>query len=597
MSNHYVKSLAVTLLAFVGFTQHEDTNSPPVRTTENGGLFLPDGFEAVVVVDSLDGRARHLAVNDNGDIYVKSRFARDKDESVIALRDTNGDGRADIIKKFGGLARERSYGTAMRIYNGYLYFSSELYVYRYKLKPGELVPSSPMEVILTDDHSHGMHEHIAKPITFDKEGRLYVAFGAPSNGCQPKNRTPAMAGIDPCPMLEDHGGIWRFDADKPGQTQKDGYRYATGLRSVVALDWNPANNSLYTLQHGRDDFLMLWAEKYSPWESAVLPAEELFQVKDGMNGGWPYCYYDQEQGKKLLNPEYGGDGKLVGRCGEYEKPLIGFPAHWAPNDILLYQGRTGAANNFPDRYKNGAFIAFHGSTNRAPYPQAGYFIGFVPAKNGGLSSDWDVFADGFAGVDPIVNVSDAVYRPMGIAMGPDGSLYIAETEKGKIWRITYKGDTNFGAAQLAQMEKRKTMSNIRTPDKIADNLDRGKPVAGGKVYGVYCAACHQRNGLGDSQRFPPLAGSEWVTGDKKRLIEVLLKGLEGPIDVKGQSYNNVMPQHSFLKDEDIAEVLTHIRTNFGNTSSAVAANEVAEIRKSIDGPNAGKRKPAPKSKK
>ncbi len=581
MLNHYAKGLTLLLLVFVGFTQRESRNGLPVQTAENGGLFLPDGFEATVVVDSLPGRARHLAINENGDIYVKARFARDKDESVMALRDTNGDGRADVIKRFGGLARERAYGTAMRIYNGYLYFSSELNVYRYKLKPGELVPSSPIEVVLTDDHEHGMHEHIAKPVTFDKEGHIYVAFGAASNGCQEKNRTPNVPGIDPCPMLEDHGGIWQFDANKTGQTQKDGRRYATGLRSIVAMDWNPVNNSLYTLQHGRDDFLMLWAEKYSPWQSAVLPAEELFQVKEGMDGGWPYCYYDQVQGKKLLNPEYGGDGKTVGRCDKCEKPLIGFPAHWAPNDILFYQG-AATANAFPDRYKNGAFIAFHGSTNRAPYPQAGYFIGFLPAKNGAISSTWEVFADGFADVDPIVNVSDAVYRPMGIAMGPDGSLYIAETEKGKIWRVTYKGDkTTFGATQLTQMEKRKSMSNIRNPDPITDNLDRDKPVAGGNVYRVYCAACHQRNGMGDSQRFPPLAGSEWVTGDKKKLITVLLKGLEGPIEVKGQSYNNAMPQHSFLKNEDIAEVLTHIRQNFGNTADAVTAAEVEEVRVAI----------------
>lgn len=577
MSNRNIKGLVFSLLIFVGFTQRESRNGLPVQTAENGGLFLPDGFEATVVIDSLPGRARHLAVSENGDIYVKARFARDKDESVMALRDTNGDGRADIVKRFGGLARERAYGTAMRIYNGYLYFSSELYVYRYKLQPGELVPSSPMEVVLTDDHQHGMHEHIAKPVTFDSNGHIYVAYGAPSNDCQVKNRIPGLPGIDPCPMLEDHGGIWQFDASKTGQTQKDGRRYATGLRSIVGMDWNFANNSLYALQHGRDDFLMLWAEKYSPWQSAVLPAEELFQVKEGMDGGWPYCYYDQVQGKKLLNPEYGGDGKTVGRCDKCEKPLIGFPAHWAPNDILFYQG-----SNFPDRYKNGAFIAFHGSTNRAPYPQAGYFIGFMPAKNGTISKDWEVFADGFAGVDPIVNVSDAVYRPMGIAMGPDGSLYFAETEKGKIWRVTYKGDkTNFGTTQLAQMEKRKSMSNIRNPDEIADNLDKDKPVAGSKVYAVYCSACHQRNGMGDSQRFPPLAGSEWVLGDKKKLITVLLKGLEGPVEVKGQSYNNVMPQHSFLRDEDIAEVLTHIRTNFGNTADAVTSTEVNEVRLAI----------------
>ena len=579
MKNPYAKALVLTLLAFVGFTQRESRNGLPVQTDTNGGLFLPDGFEAIVVVDSLPGRARHLAINENGDVYIKTRFAREKGESVIALRDTNGDGRADIIKRFGGIGGERAYGTAMRIYNGYLYFTSELNVFRYKLKPGQLVPDGEMETILTDDHPHGMHEHIAKPITFDTEGHMYIPFGAASNGCQETNRMPNSPGIDPCPMLADHGGIWQFDANKTGQTQKDGHRYATGLRSVLALDWNPANNSLYALQHGRDDLLMLWAAVYSPWQSAVFPSEELFQVKDGMDGGWPYCYYDQIQGKKLLNPEYGGDGKTTGRCGDYEKPLIGFPAHWAPNDMLFYSGSKQAAQGFPDRYKNGAFIAFHGSTNRAPYPQAGYFISFIPAKSRSLSTDWEVFADGFAGIDPIRNVSDAAYRPMGLAMGPDGSLYIAETEKGKIWRVRYTGNKQtFGPAQLAQMEKRKTLSSIRNPDPITDNLDRGIAAVGSKVYGTYCRACHQNNGLGDGSRFPPLAGSEWVTGDKKKLITVLLKGLEGPIEVKGQSYNNAMPQHNFLPDDALAEVMTYIRQSFGNTADAITSAEVGEVR-------------------
>ncbi|GAA4413128.1 hypothetical protein GCM10023187_41110 [Nibrella viscosa] len=569
------------LLAFIGFTPPNDNRKLPVINTANGGLFLPDGFEAVVVVDSLEGRARHIAVNTNGDIYVKARFVRDKDESVIALRDTNQDGRADIIKRFGGLDRERSYGTAIRIYNGYLYFSSELLVYRNKLTPGKLVPESPLEVVLTDDHKHGMHEHIAKPVTFDNQGNMYVPFGAGSNNCQERNRTPNSAGQYPCAMLADHGGIWRFDANKTGQTQKDGYKYATGLRSVVALDWNPADNNLYALQHGRDDLLMLWAGTYSPWQSAVLPSEEFFRVKDGFDGGWPYTYYDQIKGKKIVNPEYAADNRINPEAMNLEKPLIGFPGHWAPNDLLFYRG-AGLTNGFPARYRNGAFIAFHGSTNRAPYPQSGYIIGFVPFKDGKPSGNYEVFADGFVGVDPVVNVSDAVYRPMGIAMGPDGSLYIAETEKGKIWRITYKGNKKtFGPAQLAQMEKRKTMSHIRTPDPIKDNLDRDKPVAGSKVYAVYCSPCHQRNGLGDSQRFPPLAGSEWVLGDKKRLIEVVLKGLEGPIEVKGQSYNNVMPQHSFLSNEDIAQVLTHIRQNFGNQADAVSVDDVNAIRKTI----------------
>lgn len=578
MSKLYLKLSAAlfALLLILGFTQRYNNQKNLAVNAENGGLFLPEGFEAVVVVDSLEGKARHIAVNENGDIYVKARFAN-KDESVIALRDTNNDGRADVIKKFGGSARERGYGTGMRIHNGYLYFSSELVVYRYKLKPGELVPTSEQEIIMTDDHAHGMHEHIAKPLSFDNKGNMYVPFGAPSNACEELFRMPNSTGMTPCPFLEDHGGVWRFDANKIGQTQKDGFKYATGIRSVVAMDWNKTDSTLYLLQHGRDDLLRLWATIYTPWQSAVLPSEEFLRIKEGTNAGWPYCYYDQIQKKKVVGPEYGGDGNKVGDCGQYEKPLMGFPGHWAPNDLLFYQG-----NQFPDRYKNGAFIAFHGATNRAPYPQSGYIIGFVPFKNNNPSGDYEVFADGFAGVDTIVNTSDAKYRPMGIAMGPDGALYFAETEKGKIWKITYKGSKiNYPKTALAKMEDRKKLSHIRTPDIIKDDLDRGKPVTGGKVYTVYCAACHQRNGMGDSQRFPPLSGSEWVVGDKKKLIEVVLKGLEGQIEVKGQPYNNIMPQHSFLKDDEVAEVLTHIRTNFGNTASGISAAEVAAIRKSL----------------
>ena len=564
---------SLIVIFFTGFVSRPESE---VINTKNGGLFLPEGFEATVVVDSLPGRARHIAVNDNGDIYVKARFA-DKNESVIALRDTNNDGRADIIKRFGGSAKERGYGTGMRIYNGYLYFSSELIVYRYKLTPGELVPKSKQEVILTDDHAHGMHEHIAKPLSFDNNGNMYVPFGAPSNACEELFRMPNSTGMTPCPFLEDHGGVWRFDANKLNQTQKDGYKFATGIRSVVAMDWNKTDDNLYLVQHGRDDLLRLWAGIYSPWQSAVLPAEEFVRVKDGSNVGWPYCYFDQIQQKKVLGPEYGGDGKIVGDCDQYEKPLLGFPGHWAPNDLLFYQG-----NQFPERYKNGAFISFHGSTNRAPYPQSSYIIGFVPFKEGQPSGGRDIFADGFAGIDPIVNTSDAAYRPMGIAMGPDGSLYFSETEKGKIWKITYKGEkTNFSDNALAQMEKRKSMSHIRTPDIVTDNLDKDKPVAGGKVYSVYCAACHQRNGQGDSQRFPPLAGSEWVNGDKKKLIEIMLKGLEGPIDVKGKPYNNIMPSHSFLADEEIAQVLTFIRQSFGNNAAAIDSMEVKKARQNF----------------
>lgn len=564
--------LFLFVLAVFCLTYCKQERELPPGDAGNGGLFLPDNFEALVVVDSINGRARQLAVNDNGDIYVKLML---KDAGGnVALRDTTNDGKADAIAKFGDYKDNGNYGTAMRIHDGYLYFSSELVVYRYKLTPGQLIPQGNIETIVTDDHPHGTHEHNGKPIAFDNKGNLYVPFGAPSNACQELNRTPSSPGMDPCPLLADHGGIWRFDANKPGQTQKDGFKFATGLRSIVAIDWNTADENLYIVMHGRDDLLRLWSGVYSPWQSAELPSEEFLRIKEGTNAGWPYCYYDQIQEKKILAPEYGGDGDSVGRCSAYEKPLIGFPGHWAPNDLFFYSG-----SQFPDHYKNGAFIAFHGSTNRAPYPQAGYFIGFVPFINGQPTGKWEVFADGFAGVDPIVNANDAVYRPMGIAMGPDGSLYISETEKGKIWRIMYKGEKdNFGVAQLANMEKRKSESNIRRPHPVDDNLEKGIVAGGEKIYNVYCGSCHQSNGLGASGRFPPLAGTSWVTGDKKRLVQLVLEGLEGQIEVNGISFNALMPQHSFLKDEEIANVLTFIRQNFGNKASGIKAIEVAAAR-------------------
>ncbi len=574
----YVSSGLILFLS--GFSRYSLNLGLPQSDPDNGGLFLPGGFEAVVVVDSLEGQARHIAVNNNGDIYVKARNHQlNGGFGNIALRDTNQDGKADIITPFGRYDGH-TYGTAMRIHNGYLYFSSELMVYRNKLKRGQLVPDSRMDTIVIDQPPY--HEHQTKPVAFDDKGHIFVGWGAGSNAGQVHNRQPGSPGVgEPDspdkgnPLLIDHGGIWMFDANKTGQKQADGIKYATGLRSIVAMEWDPKSKSLYAVNHGRDDFRMLWPDLYTPWESAMLPAEEFFKVKQDFNGGWPYYYYDQLKEKKLLNPEFGGNKIKEGKGAQLPKPLIGFPAHFAPNDLLFYHGKQ-----FPERYKNGAFIAFHGATNRSPYPQAGYIIAFIPFENGVPAGPWEVFADGFAKVDPIVNVSDAIYRPMGLAEGPDGSLYISDTEKGKIWRVMFKGNKKtFGTTELAAMAKRKiTASNIKTPDEIADNLYKGK-VTASVVYATYCVSCHQNNGKGDGNRFPPVAQSEWVNGDKQKLIQVILNGLKGPVLVKGNSYNEVMPAHgSFLSNQQIAEVLTYIKSNFGNTPEAVTPAEVDAVR-------------------
>lgn len=392
--------------------------------TEKSDLKLPTGFHSIVIAESI-GQGRHIAVNSNGDIYVSLNRFKDK-KGIVALRDTNSDGKADIIKYFGHVT-----GTGIGIHNGYLYFGTDTSIVRFKLIPGELLPEPDYEIVATGFlHTH---QHESKPFTFDKEGNMYVTCGAPANACQDPDRTPGTPGQDPCPLLERSGGIWRFSADKTNQDQvKDGYRYATGLRNCVAIRWNPIVNQLYVLQHGRDQLHEFWPEYYSEDQGVNLPAEEFFKLHDGSDCGWPYCYYDDTQNKKLLCPEYGGNGQTEGCCESKQKPIMAFPAHYAPNDLIFYDGKQ-----FPEPYRDGAFIAFHGSWNRAPQEQKGFNVVFVPFKYDLPSGNWQVFADGFAGTDVIKSTGDAKYRPCGLSLGPDGSLYVVEDRTGKIWRITY----------------------------------------------------------------------------------------------------------------------------------------------------------------
>tara|TARA_R110002051_G_scaffold148354_2_gene220933 strand:+ start:5874 stop:7334 length:1461 start_codon:yes stop_codon:yes gene_type:complete len=438
------------------------TKITPKKKELNGGLYFPKGFHATVVVDSI-GPSRHIAVNTNGDIYAKLREPNGT-KGNMALRDTTGNGTADIIQRFGEYPNDGTFATEMRIHNGYLYFSSEQVIYRQKLTPNQLIPEGKPEVVLTDYFPKRWHN--AKSLAFDKKGNMFVTFSAPTNACEDPNSVGQIKGMNPCPGLEVLGSIWKFDENKLNQSQQDGELYATGVRSMVAISWNEMDNSLYGLQHGRDYLHNHAPQYFSKWDQAVLPAEEFMKIEEGDNFGWPYSYYDHFKNKKLIAPEYGGDGKKEAK--DYKNPIMGLPAHFAPNDLLFYKGDA-----FPERYKNGAFIAFHGSMNRTPYPQAGYIVAFIPFSNGKPTGTWEVFADGFAGVDTIISMPDAKYRPMGLAEGADGSLYISESKQGKIWRVQFNGDKEtFGTEQLSEMESRKSKSYLKTPKKLKNNLNK-----------------------------------------------------------------------------------------------------------------------------
>ena len=393
------------------------------QTPDQVKINLPGGFSSEVIAKNLD-RTRHIVVNSNGDIYIKLSRVR-RGGGIVRLRDQNGDGKIDDTTRFGNYG-----GTGIGIRNGYLYASSNTSVFRYKLNNNEPDTSRPETIVsgLLD-----RNEHNTKSFVFDTNGNIYVNIGAPSNACQAQNRVTGAPGQDPCPLLEIAGGIWQFKADKTNQKLEDGIRYATGIRNVVGLDWNTATNTLFAMQHGRDG---LQDYHFFPDSISVeLPAEEMLEVtKSGDDFGWPYCFYNQLTGQKVLNPEYGGDGKKVGRCEDAKLPVVGFPGHIAPNALLFYTG-----NQFPEKYRNGAFVAFHGSWNRAPLEQKGFCVAFVPFKNGKPNGNWEMFATGFAGKEKITAPGQAIFRPCGLAQGPDGSLYVTEDAKGYVWKISYNG--------------------------------------------------------------------------------------------------------------------------------------------------------------
>jgi glucose/arabinose dehydrogenase len=398
----------------------------PACDPDNGGITLPAGFCALVVADDL-GPARHMAVAPNGDLYVATQGGRGGQGAppLAALRDADGDGKFEVVERFG-----ESGATGIALRNGYLYVGTPTSVIRYKMTAGALKPSGAAETIVSELPAQRQHED--KGIAFDGRGGLYVNVGAPSNACQQPDRRPKVAGQDPCPLLEQHAGIWKFDENKVGQKQADGTRYATGLRQMPAIAWH--DTALYIAMNNRDQLDTLWPDLFKAEDNVNRPSEPLYRAEAGANFGWPYCMHDFTQNKLILNPEYGGDGKEASRCSQFKEPIAVFPPHWAPVDIAFYSG-----TQFPQKYRGGAFIAFHGSWNRSPMPQEGYNVTFQPLANGKASGKYEVFANGFAGKEPLMRPNEATYRADGVAEGPDGSLYISESQKGRIWRVLYKG--------------------------------------------------------------------------------------------------------------------------------------------------------------
>jgi glucose/arabinose dehydrogenase/mono/diheme cytochrome c family protein len=590
--------------------QHEIAPCP----RNDSGLTLPAGFCASIFADGI-GHARHLVVAPNGVVYVNTwsgrYYGNDTPHAggfLVALQDTTGEGKADVNQRFGETAQSGGAGgTGIGLYKGSLFAEINDKIVRYTLPAGSIVPQSSGVPIVTGLPLGG--DHPMHPFAIDSDGSLYIDVATATNSCQEQNRTPKSPGIDPCTELETRGGIWRYDANKTNQTFSPAGRFATGIRNAEGFAIDTArhhffdffvkqHHPIFVTQHGRDQLHANWPDLYKPEEEATLPAEELLLLlRQGSDYGWPKCYYDGVQAKLVLAPEYGGDGGTqVGPCATKSAPIAAFPAHWAPNAMALYDQRQ-----FPAHYRHGVFIAFHGSWDRAPYPQGGYNVVFQALAGDRASGQCEIFADGFAG--PLTSPGQAEHRPSGVAVGPDGSLYVSDDVRGRIYRIVYQGGSGAdgSAAKLTSCPGASAPAgNVSADDAkppegthpdagtaavtaslpVPAGATRATVTLGDRIYhgqigGATCTGCHGADAKG-TPLGPDLTDTQWLWGDGSyaAIARTITTGVPQP-----KQYRSPMPPMggAQLTSEQVSAVAAYI-WGLSHRTPAAASKAAASAR-------------------
>lgn len=523
-------------------------------------LKLPTGFCGTVFADGI-GHARHMVVSPSGVLYVNTwsgrYYGNDTPPAggfLLALQDKTGAGKANVIERFGETVQTGGHGgTGIGLYKDWIYAESNDRIVRYKLPAGSIVPRGAPETVVSGLPLGG--DHPMHPFVIDTNGWMYIDVATATNACQLQNRDPGSPGANPCTELETRGGVWRYDANKTDQKFSPAARYATGIRNAEGFAFD-SSGRLFVTQQGRDQLHANWPKFYKPEEEATLPSEELLLLKAGGDYGWPECYYDGLQQRLVLAPEYGGNGgKRVGVCANKIAPVAALPAHWAPNDMVRYD-----KGEFPARYRNGVFIAFHGSWDRAPYPQGGYNVVFQPVAGDRASGSCEVFADGFAG--SVETPDGAAHRPSGLAVGPNGALYVSDDIRGRIYRIVYEGGVSNGAEAITPCPSASApagevletsakppegthpnagasaTANLPVPEgATAAMVSLGDRIYHGEVGGASCTGCHGANATG-STLGPSLTSKRWLWSDGSYagILKTIRDGVPNP-----KEYRSPMP--------------------------------------------------------
>ncbi len=349
---------------------------PPPQDEFIRRVKVPEGFSIGIFAHGISN-ARFMRFSTAGDLLVSSP----RESTILLLeRDQNGDGRADGVRPLlQGL--DRPHG--LDFHGDWLYVAERGAVRRVRYDALRRKTLGKLETIVSNLPPGG---HWTRTLRFGPDGWMYVSLGSSCNVCIEED--------------ERRAAIVRYRPDGSGEEL-----FATGLRNSVGFDWQPQTGALFATDNGRDQL------------GDDLPPCELNRIERGGFYGWPFAH-----GDRVPDPKFGAGHE--DRIRASTPPVHAFIAHTAPLGITFYRGRA-----FPSRYRGAAFVAQHGSWNRSR--KSGYRVVLLEWDQATGAIQESDFVRGFELEE------DVIGRPVDVAAGPDGALYISDDYAGAVYRVTY----------------------------------------------------------------------------------------------------------------------------------------------------------------